>query len=166
MYATDSTPPALAPAAHEETALPRDSQELLTFISGDEMYGMDIRCVQEIRSFEQPTRLFTAPADCLGVIHLRGTVVPVHDMRLKLGQAPVAPGAETVVIVVNLQQGAVGMVVDSVCEVITLHADQIQPPPSSYASQRTSHIQGLGQSQERLVVLLDAERLMARTPAQ
>ena len=101
--------------------------EFLTFRLGQEEYGIDILRVQEIRSYEQPTRIANAPAFIKGVVNLRGVIVPIVDLRMKLGCDCAEYNAFTVVIVLNVKGRVVGAVVDSVSDVLELSRDTIKP---------------------------------------
>jgi purine-binding chemotaxis protein CheW len=136
--------------------------EFLTFRLGAEEYGIDILRVQEIRSYEPPTRIANAPAFIKGVVNLRGTIVPIVDLRVKLGCAKVEIDAFTVVIVLNVKGRVVGAVVDSVSDVLQLAGDAIKPAPEmAAASVDTSYITGIGSVAERMLILVDIEALMS-----
>ena len=136
------------------------AQEYLTFTLGAEEYAIDILKVQEIRGYEKPTTIANAPAFLKGVINLRGTIVPIVDMRIKfnVGEAEYTPF--TVVIILSLQGRVVGMVVDSVSDVTMLRADQIRPAPEFAATVDTKYIKGLGTLGERMLIVVDIEKLM------
>src|SRR5262245_49615412 len=104
--------------------------EYLTFKLGGEEYGIDILRVQEIRSYEQPTRIANAPAYLKGVVNLRGVIVPIVDLRVRLGCAQAEYNHFTVVIVLNVKGRVVGAVVDSVSDVLELNGEQIRPAPA------------------------------------
>ncbi len=146
-----------APAAAAQKA----SAEFLTFRLGGEEYGIDILRVQEIRSYEEPTRIANAPAFIKGVVNLRGVIVPVVDLRLKLGCENVEYNAFTVVIVLNVHGRVVGAVVDSVSDVLELAGDLIKPAPEMNASVDTSFITGIASVGERMLILMDIEALMS-----
>jgi purine-binding chemotaxis protein CheW len=134
--------------------------EYLTFTLGPEEYAIDILKVQEIRGYENPTTIANAPAFLKGVINLRGTIVPIVDMRIKfnVGKADYTPF--TVVIILNIAGRVVGIVVDSVSDVTMLHADQIRPAPEFAATVDTKYISGLGTLGERMLIVVDIEKLM------
>jgi purine-binding chemotaxis protein CheW len=136
-------------------------REFLAFKLGNEEYGMDILRVQEIRSYEEPTRMANAPAFNKGVINLRGIIVPIVDMRIKFNLGTVEYNQFTVVIILNLSHRVVGMVVDGVSDVITLTHEQIKAAPEFSASLDTKYIMGLGAVDERMIILMDIERLMS-----
>jgi purine-binding chemotaxis protein CheW len=138
------------------------SGEYLTFRLGTEEYGIDILKVQEIRSYEQPTRIANAPEFIKGVVNLRGVIVPIVDLRVKLN----CPTAEfnnfTVVIVLNVRGRVVGAVVDSVSDVLELTKDQIRPAPEmTAAAVDTTYITGIATVAERMLILMDIEGLMS-----
>lgn len=150
---------AAAPTAHAPT--PRDHAEYLTFRLGAEEYGIDILRVQEIRSYENPTRIANAPPHMLGVVNLRGVIVPVVDLRIKLGCAQVEYNSLTVVIVLNVKGRVVGVVVDSVSDVLELARDQIRAAPEmTTATVDTAFITGIASVGERMLILMDIEALM------
>lgn len=136
------------------------AQEYLTFTLGPEEYAIDILKVQEIRGYENPTTIANAPSFLKGVINLRGTIVPIVDMRIKfnVGKADYTPF--TVVIILNIAGRVVGIVVDSVSDVTMLRADQIRPAPEFAATVDTKYINGLGTLGERMLIVVDIERLM------
>ena len=136
--------------------------EYLTFRLGAEEYGIDILKVQEIRSYEQPTRIANAPDFIKGVVNLRGVIVPIVDLRLKLGCPTAEYNSFTVVIVLNVRNRVVGAVVDSVSDVLELSKDAIRPSPElSSASVDTSFITGIGAVSDRMLILMDIEGLMS-----
>lgn len=134
--------------------------EYLSFTLGEEQYGVDILKVQEIRGYDQVTRVPDAPDYIKGVINLRGTIVPVIDLRLKLRLDNARYDAFTVMIVLNVEQRVVGIVVDSVSDVIELSAEQIRPTPEFGAAVDTRFINGIGTQDERMLILLDIETLL------
>ena len=155
--------PAGASAAHGE---------YLTFRLGGEEYGIDILRVQEIRSYEQPTRIANAPSFIKGVVNLRGVIVPIIDLRLKLGCESVEYNTFTVVVVLNVKGRVVGAVVDSVSDVLELSREQIKPAPELNSSVDASYITGIGavktpgqgddgKDAERMLILMDIEGLMS-----
>lgn len=135
--------------------------EFLTFTLGAEEYGIDILKVQEIRSYEAVTHIANTPDFIKGVINLRGVIVPIIDMRIKFGMADVEYNEFTVVIVLNVASRVVGMVVDSVSDVITLSAEQVHPSPDFSSSFDTKYILGLGTVNERMLILVDIEKLIS-----
>ncbi|MBL8324163.1 MAG: chemotaxis protein CheW [Rubrivivax sp.] len=143
--------------------------EFLTFRLGAEEYGIDILRVQEIRSYEQPTRIANVPEFIKGVVNLRGVIVPIVDLRLKLGCPSAEYNTFTVVVVLNVRGRVVGAVVDSVSDVLELQKDQVKPAPSLHSSVDSSFITGIGtvttgqggSESERMLILMDIEALMS-----
>ena len=134
--------------------------EYLSFTLGAEHYGVDILKVQEIRGYDAVTRVPDAPDYIKGVINLRGTIVPVIDLRLKLRLDEARYDAFTVMIVLNVEDRVVGIVVDSVSDVIPLNAEQIRPTPEFGAAVDTRFISGIGTQDDRMLILLDIETLL------
>lgn len=137
------------------------SDEFLAFTLGGEEYGIDILRVQEIRGYEPVTRIANAPAFIKGVVNLRGTIVPIVDMRIKLGLGSSTYDQLTVVIILNLSGRVVGMVVDSVSDVTTLSADQVKPAPDINTSFDSDFLIGLGTLGDRMLILVDIDKLMS-----
>ncbi|MEQ8799355.1 MAG: chemotaxis protein CheW [Salinisphaeraceae bacterium] len=136
------------------------ANEYLTFTLGGEEYGVDILKVQEIRGYDTVTRIPESPNFIKGVINLRGTIVPVVDMRVKFDLETVAYDEFTVMIILNLADRTVGMIVDGVSDVIDLVDDQIRPAPEFGGSFDAHYITGLGVVEDRMLILVDIERLM------
>ena len=136
-------------------------REYLTFRLDKEEYGIDILKVQEIRGYEIPTRIANAPAFLKGVVNLRGTIVPIVDMRLKFNCANADYSSFTVVIILNLGTRIVGIVVDSVSDVMELPAGSIKPAPEVDSGLDPDCIVGLGSVGDRMLILLDIGKLMA-----
>ena len=134
-------------------------QEYLTFTLGSEEYAVDILKVQEIRGYEKPTAIANAPAFIKGVVNLRGTIVPIVDLRIRFNLGDVKYDQFTVVIILNVAGRVVGMVVDGVSDVIGLSADEMRPAPD-FSSFDTQYITGLGTVDERMLILVDIEKLM------
>ena len=135
--------------------------EFLTFRLGAEEYGIDILRVQEIRSYEEPTRIANAPPFIKGVVNLRGVIVPIVDMRLKFNLERADYDSFTVVIVLNIGSRVMGMVVDAVSDVITLTAEQLRPVPEFNAAIESDHLLAIGAVQDRMLILVDIEKLMS-----
>lgn len=137
-----------------------DAAEYLAFTLGKEEYGIDIQKVGEIRSYEAPTRIASAPEFVKGVINLRGLIVPIVDMRIKFSLGRADYNAFTVVIILHIGGRTVGMVVDSVSDVTMLTPEQIKPAPDIASAVATEYITGLGTIDERMLILVDIEGLM------
>ena len=151
-----------APQARVATAdAPTAIREFLAFKLGGEEYGIDILRVQEIRSYEKPTRIANAPDFIKGVVNLRGVIVPIIDMRLKLRLAQADYDPFTVVIVLNIGRRIMGMVVDAVSDVITLQPEQLRAAPQFDAGIAGEHLLAIGAIDERMLILVDIEKLMS-----
>ncbi|WP_128003005.1 chemotaxis protein CheW [Piscinibacter defluvii] len=150
----------LAVAASATTA----PNEVLTLRLGAEEYGIDILRVQEIRSYEAPTRIAGAPAHLLGVTNLRGVIVPIVDLRCRFGLETVY-GSGTVTVVLAVAGRTVGAVVDAVSDVVALTPAQIKPAPEFSGAIDMGSITGIGMVEQgdrpRMLILLDIEQLLA-----
>lgn len=135
--------------------------EFLSFTLGQEEYGIDIQKVQELRGYDTVTRIANAPAHIKGVVNLRGIIVPIIDMRIKFNLGTPVYDPFTVVIILNIGGRVMGMVVDSVSDVITLKPEQIRPAPSMGSVLDTEYLMGLGTLDERMLILIDLDRLMS-----
>ena len=149
-----------APSAAAATA-PTSIREFLAFKLGSEEYGIDILRVQEIRSYEKPTRIANAPDFIKGVVNLRGVIVPIIDMRLKFNLEQANYDHFTVVIVLNIGQRVMGMVVDAVSDVITLAPEQLRPVPEFSSGVASEHLLAIGAVDDRMLILVDIEKLMS-----
>jgi purine-binding chemotaxis protein CheW len=135
-------------------------QEFLTFTLGREEYAIDILKVQEIRGYDTVTTIANAPAFIKGVINLRGTIVPIVDLRIKFGVGTIEYTPFTVVIILNVGARVVGVVVDSVSDVLALGSADIRPAPEFSSQVGSSFILGLGTVEDRMLIIIDIERLM------
>jgi purine-binding chemotaxis protein CheW len=134
--------------------------EFLAFTLGQEEYGIDILRVQEIRGYESVTRIANAPAFIKGVVNLRGTIIPVVDMRIKFNLGSPTYDQFTVVIILNIAGRIVGMVVDSVSDVTTLAPAQVKPAPEIGTVFDNEYLIGLGTIDERMLILVNIDKLM------
>ena len=141
-------------------------KEFLTFRLGREEYGCDILKVQEIRGYENPTRIASTPDFIKGVVNLRGTIVPIIDMRIKFSVGEVKYDSFTVVIILNIANRVVGMVVDSVSDVLQIDSTQIRPAPDFSEALDVSYLMGLAAIAERMLILVDIEKLMTSDEMQ
>lgn len=135
--------------------------EALAFRLGEEEYGVDILKVQEIRGHDPVTRIANAPGYIKGVVNLRGIIVPIVDLRQRFRLGVREDDQLTIVIVLNIANHIIGMLVDSVSDVIRLGADDIRPAPQMRTSFDTDFLLGLGTVDERMLILLDIERLLS-----
>lgn len=137
--------------------------EVLSFNLGDEEYGIDLLKVQEIRGYDAVTRIANTPEHIKGVVNLRGVIVPIVDMRIQLNLGCPSYDQFTVVIILSIGARVVGMVVDSVSDVITLATDQIKPAPAMGTNINSDFLIGLGTIDDRMLILVDIGRLMAQS---
>jgi len=137
-----------------------DGNQFLTFSLGDEEYGVDILRVQEIKGYVPATRLPNAPHEVVGVLNLRGTIVPIVDLRRKFGLEPAEYDQFTCIIVVVVQNRVMGMIVDGVSEVMSVPAADIQPPPDFGKSHNGGMLRGMARVGEKLIILLNIETVL------
>ena len=150
-----SAVPAMPPGA-----LAAQPLEFLAFTLGQEEYGVDIQKVQELRGYDAVTRIANAPEHIKGVVNLRGIIVPIIDMRIKFNLGTPTYDQFTVVIILNIASRVMGMVVDSVSDVITLSPEQVKPAPEMGAVLDADYLIGLGTLDDRMLILVDLEKLM------
>jgi len=146
---------------NQSDALAPQALEFLSFTLGHEEYGIDIQKVQELRGYDTVTRIANAPAHIKGVVNLRGIIVPIIDMRIKFNLGEPSYDQFTVVIILNMDKRVMGLVVDSVSDVITLTPDQVRPPPEMGALLDTAYLIGLGTVAQRMLILVDINKLMS-----
>jgi purine-binding chemotaxis protein CheW len=156
-------------AAGANKAAADSSDQYLTFMLAGEEYGVDILRVQEIKGWDKVTRIPHTPDYVLGVINLRGAVVPILDLRRRFGLETIAFGPTTVVIVVRVMSGrderTVGVVVDAVSEVYNVDAADTKPPPDVCGSVDTVFVKALATIEEKMLILLDIDRLIGNSIA-
>lgn len=137
------------------------ANEFLTFRLGKEEYGIEILKVQEIRGYDSITQIANAPEFIKGVVNLRGVIVPIIDLRIKFGLGDAEYNQFTVVIILNVADRIMGIVVDGVSDVISLGTEQMRPTPGFGSVIDTEYIMGLGTVDERMLILIDIEKLMS-----
>ncbi|WP_426175343.1 chemotaxis protein CheW [Massilia sp. TWR1-2-2] len=135
--------------------------EFLAFTLGQDEYGIDIQKVQELRGYDAVTRIANAPEFVKGLVNLRGIIVPIVDMRIKFKLGTPNYDQFTVVIILNIGGRVMGMVVDSVSDVITLTPEQVKPAPQMGSALDIDYLIGLGTLDERMLILVDIDRLMS-----
>jgi purine-binding chemotaxis protein CheW len=145
----------------QQSDVTAEARDYLSFRLGAEEYAIDILKVQEIRGYDHVTRIANTPAFIKGVINLRGHIAPIVDLRIKFELGVVEYDQFTVVIVLSLKDRVVGIVVDSVSDVITLGAADIRPAPEFAATINTAFIEGLASLEERMIIIADIEQLMS-----
>ena len=136
--------------------------QLVTFSTGDEEFGVDILRVQEIIRTMAITKVPKAPEFVEGVINLRGKVIPIIDLRRRFGLQSKAHDKHTRIIVIEINTMIVGFVVDSVSEVLRIPTSTVEPPPPVVAGLESEYISGVGKLEDRLLILLDLDRLLSR----
>ena len=139
-----------------------DLLQMVTFNIGGEEFGVEILTVQEIIRMMQITRVPKAPDFVEGVINLRGKVIPVIDLRKRFGMDSRGHDKNTRIVVVEINKMIVGFIVDSVSEVLRIPADTVEPPPPVVAGLDSEYISGVGKLEDRLLILLDLDRLLSR----
>jgi purine-binding chemotaxis protein CheW len=153
-----------ATSVNNQAAAHLGTREFLSFKLGAEEYGINILRVQEIRGYEPPTRIANSQDFIKGVVNLRGVIVPIVDMRIRFGLSEVQYNDTTVSIVLNIAGRTVGIVVDSVSDVIELDGSQVKPAPEFSGAIDAGYITGLGTvttgGDERMLILMDIEKLM------
>ena len=137
-----------------------EAREYLTFRLGQEEYGLNILNVQEIRGYDAVTKIANSPAFIKGVINMRGIIVPIIDMRIRFNLGEATYNEFTVVIILNIGARVIGMVVDAVSDVTSLANDQVRPAPEFGTVLDTAYIDGLATVDERMIIIIDIEKLM------
>lgn len=140
-----------------------DAGQYLTLRLGGEEYAIDILRVQEIRSYEEPTRMVNAPSFIKGVVNLRGVIVPIVDLRMKLNIEKVEYNEFTVVIILNVRGTVIGAVVDAVSDVVTLSEQAIKPAPQFETALDARFITGLATVGDRMLIVMNMEALMSNS---
>ena len=138
-----------------------DLLQLVTFSIGSEEFGVDILKVIEIIRTLEITKVPKAPAFVEGVINLRGLVIPIIDLRRRFGLAEKAGDSDTRIIVIEINGMSVGFVVDSVSEVLRIPANTVEPAPPVVAGVDSDYISGVGKLEDRLLILLDLDKLLS-----
>ena len=159
MQARVDIDPAAGTAARESQQSHGELLQLVSFHVGGEEFGLDILRVQEIIRIQQLTRVPNSPDFMDGVINLRGKVIPVISLRKVFGLSDLAHDKQTRIVVVEVHGNVLGFIVDSVSEVLRIPADTVEPPPRLGKVQR-EYVSGVGKLDDRLLILLDLERLM------
>jgi purine-binding chemotaxis protein CheW len=151
---------------NQQIGLTTEGSQYLTFQLGEELYGVDILRVQEIKGYTTVTKIPNTPAHIKGVLNLRGTIVPIVELRAKFGMPTIDYSMFTVIVVVVVQERIMGLVVDSVSDVLNIDKKDIQPPPQFGAKVDVSVLTGIGKSADKLVALLNIDRLLTESEMQ
>ncbi len=136
--------------------------QLVVFELADESYGVDISRVQDINRMQEITEIPHAPESVVGVINLRGHVIPVIDLRKRFGLPPAEHTKDTRIVVVHMENNLIGMIVDAVSKVLRIPADIVEPPSPVLASIDSSYLRGIAKLEDKLVVLLDLDFVLSR----
>ncbi len=144
---------------HQKGQKTVEKREFLAFNLGQEEYCIDILKVQEIRGYETVTPIPNTPPFMKGVVNLRGLIVPIIDLRIKLAMETVNYDQFTVVIILSIRGRIVGVVVDSVSDVVAIAAEEIKEAPQLGAAIKTDYIDGLVTFDERMLIIIDIEKL-------
>jgi len=147
-------------AADQARAVAGDQRQLVVFLLAGELYGVDIHQVREIIRVPEVTRVPRTPDFVEGVINLRGSVIPVIDLRKRFLMPPGAEDADRRIVVVEMGEQTLGVIVDAVSEVLRLEGDRIEPPSPYIVSLDTQYITGIARLEDRLVILLDLNRVL------
>ena len=141
------------------------SRQLITFQLDEQILGADIMAIREIRAWSPATPLPNVPDHVRGVVNLRGVVLPVLDLRHRLGWGMTDPSARHVIIVVRIGEQLQGLIVDAVNDIVTIKPEEMQPLPEVGDSAAASYLEGLATIDERMIMVLALERLIERLPA-
>lgn len=145
----------------EQIGVAADGSQFLTFLLGEEQYGVDILRVQEIKGYTVVTRIPNTPDYIKGVLNLRGTIVPIVDLRTKFGMEKAEYTMFTVIVVVVIQDKVTGIVVDAVSDVMNINNKDIQIPPEFGARADIGFLKAIGKSGDKLVAILDIDQLLS-----
>jgi len=146
---------------NQQIGLTTDGSQFLTFQLGEELYGVDILRVQEIKGYTAVTKIPNTPPHIKGVLNLRGTIVPIVELRTKFGMPTIEYTMFTVIVVVVVKEKIMGLVVDAVSDVLNIDKKDIQSAPQFGAKVDVSFLNGIGKSGEKLIALLDMDRLLS-----
>lgn len=136
-------------------------RELITFEVEDQVFGLDIMAIREIRAWTPVTRLPRVPSYVAGVVNLRGTVLPVLDLAARLGWKETEATARHVIIVTQLENQATGLIVDAVSDIVTISEDALQPPPATTSDSVVQFLEGLAAIDDRMIMVLNLAALKA-----
>jgi purine-binding chemotaxis protein CheW len=140
----------------------KTEKQLVVFNLGEEVYAIDISMVREIIQMQTITRVPGTPHSVEGVINLRGAVIPIVDLRKKFHLSKIGKDKDTRIVVVSCKGQDVGVIVDSVAEVLRISLDSIEPSSSVFSEDHLEHLQGIVKLENRLVILLDMDQVLSR----
>jgi len=150
-----------AAPVQDQRAAAEATEHLATFFLDREEYGVDVRQVQEIRRVSEITSVPRAPEFIRGVINLRGRILPVLDLKRKLGLGEVEAGRATRIVVVRVKERLLGLLVDGASQVLKVEVSRVEPPPEEVVERGGDYIRGVAKLDDRLIILVDLERLLA-----
>ena len=150
----------VAKEGHQQVGLTADGSQFLTFSLGEELYGVDILRVQEIKGYTAVTKIPNTPPHIKGVLNLRGTIVPIVELRTKFGLPTIEYTMFTVIVVVVVRDKVMGLIVDAVSDVLDIEKKDIQAAPEFGAKADVTFLNGIGKSGDKLIALLDIDRLL------
>jgi len=145
-----------------EHAIAGAEMQLVVFELGDESYGVDISRVQDINRMQEITEIPHAPESVVGVINLRGRVIPVIDLRKRFGLPDAVHTKDTRIVVVHLDGNLIGVIVDAVSQVLRIPADIVEPPSPVLAGVDSRYLRGIAKLDDKLVILLDLDFVLSR----
>jgi len=145
-----------------EQAIAGAEMQLVVFELGDESYGVDISRVQDINRMQEITEIPHAPESVVGVINLRGRVIPVIDLRKRFGLPEAVHTKDTRIVVVHLEGNLIGVIVDAVSQVLRIPADIVEPPSPVLAGVDSKYLRGIAKLDDKLVILLDLDFVLSR----
>lgn len=145
-----------------------DQQQFLTFTVGEEVFGVDIMKVREIKGWQEVTRLPNSPEYLRGVMNLRGVILPIFDLRCRFGLGLTAAESKHVIIIIALEKRSIGILVDAVSDILTVTGNEVKPAPEMEGESAIDekYVSGLISVDQRMVILLDMERLFESETAQ
>lgn len=145
-----------------EHAIAGAEMQLVVFELGDESYGVDISRVQDINRMQEITEIPHAPESVVGVINLRGRVIPVIDLRKRFGLPDAVHTKDTRIVVLHLEGNLIGVIVDAVSQVLRIPADIVEPPSPVLAGVDSRYLRGIAKLDDKLVILLDLDFVLSR----
>ncbi len=148
------------PSPSSETQASGETQQFLTFKIGEAEYGVDIMSVREVKGWTATTRLPNRPEYVLGVLNLRGLIVPIFDLRCRFGQGLTEASEKHVMIIIAVDNRIAGALVDAVSDILTVTSDEVKPPPSGDLEIDDQFVHGLIAVEKRMVILLDMKKLL------
>lgn len=151
---------------NQQIGLATDGSQFLTFQLGEELYGVDILRVQELKGYTTVTRIPNTPSYIKGVMNLRGTIVPVVELRVTFGMETIDYTLLSVIVVVVVRDRIMGLVVDSVSDVLNISPKDIQAPPDFGTKVNVSFLNGIAKCGDKLVALLNIDRLLSESEMQ